>query len=93
MRRERLKSSKHPEWDWRRQKLAQHETDPGGGGGSPGGLQGLQGLGLPGLSSLGCLNGFPAEPEPLAELSSVTVAEVHPLPSATRLPDVDSQIL
>ena len=54
--RERLKSSKHPEWDWRRQKLAQHDTDPGGGGGG-GGLS-LAG----GLSSLGCLNGFPAEP-------------------------------
>ena len=84
--RERLKSSKHPEWDWRRQKLAQHDTDPGGGGGSPGGLQGL------GLSGLGCLNGFPAEPEPLAELSppadaataAVTVAEVHSAPTGGR---------
>ena len=78
--RERLKSSKHPEWDWRRQKLAQHDTDPGGGG------SGLQGLGLSGLSGLGCLNGFPAEPEPLAELSppataAVTVAEVHSAPA------------
>ena len=40
--RERLKS-KHPEWDWRRQKLAQHDTDPGGGGGGSGGSGGLQG--------------------------------------------------
>ena len=43
--RERLKS-KHPEWDWRRQKLAQHDTDPGGGGnggGGGGGSSGLQG--------------------------------------------------
>ena len=61
--RERLKSSKHPEWDWRRQKLAQHDTDPGGGGGGGGLGGGLQGLGLSGLSGLGgCLNGFPAEP-------------------------------